>query len=160
MIKTSMIAAGLVGALMAAGCASTEAPSLANFLPASSPITTSALPDKAPGVVGTPVSAERPARLYVYAAFMEKDCSPIGANVTIATPPSKGTVTFRENQETVIQSSLSGKCIGQRVTGTGVYYTAQKGQDGADTFTVTATSPNGEPVTRTFQVRIVDRAGG
>jgi hypothetical protein len=94
--------------------------------------------------------------MYVWAGFKEKDCSPIDAAVVVSKAPAKGTVSFRPGQETTIQFSGSGKCVGQRLKGTGVYYTASKGQTGTDQFTATATTPSGQTVTRTFQVRIVE----
>jgi len=140
-----------------AGCSSLpggmEVP---NLLPASSPVKTGSLPEKR----GVPVLPGRAARMYVWAAFLEKDCSAVDANVAVSQAPTKGTVTFREKQATMIQHSLSGKCVGNSIEGKGVYYTANKGTDGDDTFSVTATSPSGQPVTKSFKVRIVDRVGG
>lgn len=144
-----------------AGCSSmpggVELPSL---LPASSPVKTGSVPTTSSGPRGVPVLPGRAARMYVWAAFLEKDCSPVTTNVAVAQAPTKGTVSFRENQSTMIQHSLSGKCVGNSIEGKGVYYTANKGTDGDDTFSVTATSPGGQPSTKTFKVRIVDRVGG
>ena len=108
------------------------------------------------GVRGTPVVAERPARMYVMAGFKEADCSPVVPRLSLAKPPSKGQITFRPNQSTTIQHSGSGKCTGKILPGTGIYYTARKGAVGDDNFTVTASTGTDAPTTRTFQVRIVD----
>ncbi len=105
---------------------------------------------------GTPVVAGRPARLYVMAGFREKDCSPIEADVKLQTAPRKGTVTFKPKQQTVVQFSASGKCIGQTIVGTGIYYTAKKGQVGADSFSIVATAGRSKPSTKTFNVNIAE----
>ncbi len=105
---------------------------------------------------GTKAVAERPARVFVMASF-GKSCEPVAAPVlTIDQPPGKGTVSFRDGQQTTVQYSLSGQCVGSRVTGTGIYYTAARGQTGTDTFTVTARLASGEVATRTFKVEIAE----
>lgn len=72
--------------------------------------------------------------------------------------PTKGQVTFKDGDATTIQYSLSGKCVGAQVQGTGIYYTPVAGQTGEDTFTVTGRLGSGEPATRTFSV-IIDENG-
>jgi len=67
-------------------------------------------------------------------------------------------VSFKQGEATTIQYSLSGKCIGTVVQGTGIYYTPAPGQSGTDTFTVSGRLGNGEPATRTFSV-IIDENG-
>ena len=73
----------------------------------------------------------------------------------MTTPPTKGAVSFKPNQTTMVQYSTSGKCTGQSMPGTGIYYTANAGTTGVDTFTVSASTGDGAPVTKTFQVRVV-----
>jgi hypothetical protein len=53
-------------------------------------------------------------------------------------------------------TSAQGTCIGQKATGTGVYYTARAGQEGSDRFQVSAKLASGETATRTFEVRIAE----
>ena len=121
------------------------------------PITTSAVPAAtAPQKPGTPVVATRASRMHVWAGFMEKDCSAAPPTITISQQPAKGAVSLKPNELTYIQHSTSGKCVGQSLPGTGIYYTAKKGQIGADRFTVTATSKSGQVATRTFKVNIVE----
>jgi len=153
-----IIAAVLVAGAAVAGCSTTPTLTMPNLSAPFSGVTTGALPkdkqDKA--VRGTPVVVERPARVFVWAGFKESDCSVVPATVTVTQQPGKGTVSFRENQTTTVQYSQSGKCIGQRMQGTGVYYTASKGTEGVDKFSVTATTPTGQTLSRSFQVRIVE----
>ncbi len=104
----------------------------------------------------TKVVAERPARVFVMASF-DKTCAATAAPVIVFDQvPGKGTVSLREGQMTTIQSSLSGACIGVRVPGTGIYYTAAKGQTGRDTFSITARLATGEVASRTFTVEIAE----
>lgn len=105
---------------------------------------------------GTKAVPERPARVYVLSAF-DDACKPIAnLQVTLTTPPAKGEVSFREGQATTVMSSASGKCLGARVSGTGIYYTARKGASGSDEFAVTAKLPGGEAAVRNFKVEIAD----
>jgi hypothetical protein len=153
-----IIAAVLVAGFAVVGCSTTPTLTMPSLSGPASGFTTGALPKAkvdAP-VRGTPVIAERAARVFVWAGFKEKDCSLVPATVTIAKQPGKGAVSFRANQTTTVQYSQSGKCIGQRMQGTGVYYTASKGTEGVDTFSVTATTPTGQTMSRSFQVRIVE----
>lgn len=105
---------------------------------------------------GTRVSPGGSTRVYVMAAF-DKDCNSLPKPVIVITaPPGKGQVSFREGQTVVVQQSLSGQCLGSRVTGTGIYYTAGKEASGPDSFSITATLSTGEVAQRTFQLRIED----
>lgn len=107
-------------------------------------------------VRGTKAVPDRPARVFVLAAF-DKACGRVADPVIqIDQAPAKGTVTFRHGQETTIQYSLSGQCVGKKVAGTGIYYTAARGQSGRDTFTITARLATGEVASRTFTVDIAD----
>jgi hypothetical protein len=103
---------------------------------------------------GTKVVPDRPARVFVMAGF-DAACKSIDpVKITITAQPSQGQVTLRPGQETTVQYSVSGKCIGSRVVGTGIYYTARRDASGADRFEVAAQLGTGEAVTRTFDVRI------
>lgn len=104
----------------------------------------------------TPVVAGREARMYVMAGFREKDCAPVTPDIQVTTPPGKGEVTLKPGQTTTVQFSNSGACTGKEVPGTGIYYTARKGQTGPDSFTISATAGSGTPTMRTFNVEIVD----
>lgn len=105
---------------------------------------------------GTRVSPGGTTRVYVMAAF-DKDCVSLPKpEIAITTLPGKGQVSLREGQTVVVQQSLSGSCLGQRVTGTGVYYTAGVAAEGPDSFTITARLSTGEVTQRTFQLRIED----
>jgi len=139
-------AAGLVLALLLmAGCSS--GPSNTAPPPA---------PDAAggDGVRRSPVVAGRRARVFVMAGFGAKCESLPAPAIAITAAPSKGTVTFEPGQETTINTSASGTCIGQRVLGTGIYYTAREGETGADTFSIQA-ELGGDVTQRTFSVEIV-----
>ncbi len=92
--------------------------------------------------------------MFIWAGFDENTCKPIPAKVTLANAPAKGSVKFKPNQSTMIKQSDSGKCIGKRMRGTGIYYTARFGQTGDDQFSVTATTPSGDITTRSFNVKI------
>jgi hypothetical protein len=76
--------------------------------------------------------------------------------VAVTQPPAKGDITFEPGQETTIVTSAQGTCIGQKATGTGVYYTARAGAEGTDRFQVSARLASGETATRTFEVRITE----
>jgi hypothetical protein len=104
----------------------------------------------------TPVVPGRPARVFIFAGF-GKNCEPVAApQITVIAPPAKGDVSFVPGQETTIQYSVQGTCIGQKTQGTGVYYTARAGQNGTDTFSLSAKLASGETATRTFEVRIAE----
>ncbi len=141
-----LLPAALFIGMVAAGCAITP----------SSPITTGSLPDSAKTQLkgGKPVVVERAARMHVFLSFKEKDCSPSPSVVKVSHAPARGTVSFKTNPSIPIQYSKSGQCIGKKVPGTAVYYTASKGAIGADSFSVTATSSSGQTETRLFKVQI------
>ena len=102
------------------------------------------------------VSPGASTRVFVMAAF-DDACKPIAAPaIEVVKPPGKGSVSFREGQATTIISSLSGKCIGQRITGTGIYYAARPDAAGEDGFSITARLATGEIATRSFQMFISD----
>ena len=107
---------------------------------------------------GTRVKPGEATRVFVMAGFTP-ECAFVGfPDIALATPPAKGTVETKPGEATTIQYSLSGKCIGTKVEGTGIYYKAAAGQTGEDTFTVSGRLGNGEPATRTFSV-IIDENG-
>lgn len=119
--------------------------------------TQTAAPANTPGTAvarKTPVIAERPARMYIWAGFDPKDCKAVTPKLTVTQQPSKGAVSFQPNQLTTITQSSSGACLGRSLRGTGIYYTAHKGQSGADQFSVTATAGSRQAVSRTFQLNI------
>jgi hypothetical protein len=120
---------------------------------ASSPIATSSVngPER-----GTPVVVGRRARVYVVAGFKEADCSAVTPDIKISSKPGKGDVSLEPNQTTAMQFSQTGKCTGKPMAGTGIYYTARAGTAGNDTFTITAATGTGTPMTKTFTVRIVE----
>ncbi len=118
------------------------------------PVNTTVTADAA--VRSAPVVPGRRARVFIFAGLGEK-CEPIAApEITITEPPSKGDVTFVPGQETTIQYSAQGTCLGRTATGTGVYYTAREGQQGTDRFSVSAKLASGEIANRTFQVTIAE----
>ena len=123
-----------------------------------SQVESASLPGNAPSadaaVRSTPVVPGRRARVFIFAGVGNK-CEPIAApQITITEPPAKGDVSFVPDQETTIQSSAKGTCIGTKTKGTGIYYTARAGQDGTDRFSISARLASGETATRTFEVRI------
>jgi hypothetical protein len=105
---------------------------------------------------GTKVVPEQPARVFVMAGF-DTACRALApVQITVDQLPSQGSVSLREGQETTIQYSVSGTCIGARIAGTGIYYTARPGASGSDTFSISARLGSGAPVTRAFTVRIAE----
>jgi len=92
--------------------------------------------------------------MYIWAGFDPDTCTAITPTLTVSQSPAKGAVTFRPNQMTKIMQSTSGKCIGQTVYGTGIYYTARKGTRGQDQFAVTAATSDDPPVTHSFSLTI------
>ncbi len=104
----------------------------------------------------TRVSPGGTTRVYVMAGF-DGQCKPTPpATIIIDAAPVKGTVSLREGQAIVVQQSVSGSCVGSRVTGTGIYYTAKPDGQGADSFSITARLASGETATRTFHLNISD----
>ena len=94
--------------------------------------------------------------MFIFAGFGPKCESVAAPDITITALPQKGDVSFVPGQETTVNFSAKGTCIGQKVTGTGVYYTARAGATGTDSFTVTAKLSSGESSTRTFDVKIAE----
>jgi hypothetical protein len=74
----------------------------------------------------------------------------------IKQPPAQGSVSLRPGQTTTVASSMSGKCIGAKVQGTGIYYAASPTGGGRDTFSIRARLSSGETIDKTFQLRIED----
>ena len=108
------------------------------------------------GIRREPVVAGRRARVFVMAGF-DADCrSQPEPTITVTVPPAKGEVSFQPGQQTTIRTSATGTCSGANVTGTGIYYTAQTGATGQDTFTISAVSASGNATERSFTVTIVD----
>jgi hypothetical protein len=109
-----------------------------------------------PSTEPTRVSPGASTRVWIMAAFDDK-CQPMAApKIDITVKPIKGSITFKEGQSTTVKSSSSGTCIGARVTGTGVYYTAPANGEGPDTFSIEARLPTGEIATRRFRMNIAD----
>lgn len=129
--------------ILLAGCSSSD--------PGSNP----ASQGPAEGARHNPVVAGRPARVFVMAGFGEQCESLAAPNITVLEPPQKGSVTFQPGQETTVNTSATGTCIGQRVLGTGIYYTAHAGQTGSDSFAVKA-ELGGSVTERKFTVEIVE----
>ena len=149
-ITVAVLALGLLGGCSGIGTQDGSAP-----LPADTPAAAAA-PTADAAVRSTPVVPGRAARVFVFAGFGDK-CEPVAApQITITAPPAKGEVTFVPGQETTIQYSAQGTCIGQKTKGTGVYYTARAGQQGTDRFSIAAKLATGETASRTFEVRIAD----
>lgn len=145
------IIAMLIAAASVAACSQMPQLTTGSIFPATAPA-----PEAAPATPkrGRPVVAGRPARMFIFAGFKEKDCSPVEATYALAEQPTKGTVEFRPGQTTTIMQSGSGKCIGSKLPGTGVYYTAAKGQSGPDRFVVQATTASGQVSTKAFDLKI------
>ena len=141
-----MICTGL--ALFVAGCSGVggQGPAASDAL----------APTADAAVRNTPVVPGRPARVFVFSGFGD-NCAPLAApQITVTHPPSKGELSFVPGQETTIQSSAQGTCIGQKTQGTGIYYTARAGQEGTDRFSIAARLASGETASRTFEVRIAE----
>lgn len=138
------LAAGLALVLAtAAGCSSNPPPNAG------------AAPAETEGARNSPVVAGRRARVFVMAGFGERCESLPAPSITVTEAPAKGEVSFEPGQETTVNTSATGTCIGQRVSGTGIYYTARPGQTGADRFSITA-ELGGSVTQRTFAVEIVE----
>jgi hypothetical protein len=153
----AVLALALIGL---AGCSGVATQDGAAPLPGDAPAPTATTAAGAPTIDAatrsTPVVPGRRARVFVFAGFGKK-CEPVAApQITITAPPAKGDITFVAGQETTIQYSAQGTCIGQKVPGTGVYYTARAGQKGTDRFALSAKLGTGETADRSFEVRIED----
>ena len=147
-IATTLTAAALCLAM--AGCSSVP-----SSLIATGSLSKAVEPSAKPATFAKPVQTGKPTRMYVWAGFKEKDCSPVEPQMSLSVTPTKGDVSFRPNESITVQHSASGKCVGQRVPGTAIYYTSKAGHDGPDRFTVTAATRSGKTVSRTFNVNIV-----
>jgi hypothetical protein len=140
-VRAAVLALALLGM---AGCSSVGSQGESAPLPGNAAAT----------VRSAPVVPGRPARVFIFAGFGDH-CEPVAApQITITKPPAKGDVSFVPGQETTIQSSAQGTCIGEKAQGTGIYYTARSGQYGTDRFSISAKLASGETATRTFEVRI------
>jgi hypothetical protein len=93
-------------------------------------------------------------RVFIMAAFDDACRSLAAPAIEITQAPKKGAVQFREGQSTTVQFSVSGKCTGSQVTGTGIYYAARADALGEDTFSMSARLASGEVATRTFRMFI------
>jgi hypothetical protein len=152
-LLAAVLALALVGG---AGCSGLNSQGGSAALPGDAPAPTADAPTVDAAVRSTPVVPGRPARVFVLAGF-GKWCEPVAApHITITAPPAKGEVSFVPGQETTIQYSAQGTCIGQKTKGTGIYYTARAGQQGTDRFSIAAKLASGETASRTFEVRIAE----
>jgi hypothetical protein len=134
-----------VAALLLPGCSSG---------PATPPAPASPGTESGDGIRRSPVVAGRRARVFVMAGF-GTNCESLPApSITITVPPIKGSVAFEPGQDTTVNTSASGTCLGQTVSGTGIYYTARADQIGSDSFTIRA-ELGGDVTERTFSVEIV-----
>ena len=117
--------------------------------------TTTALAQETPaGMIRvTPGAATR---VFIMAAFDDACKSLPEPPIEITQRPAKGEVQFRPGQSTVVQFSLSGKCQGTRVTGTGIYYAARADASGEDTFSISAKLATGEVASRSFKMFLSD----
>ncbi|CCB64099.1 hypothetical protein [Hyphomicrobium sp. MC1] len=105
-------------------------------------------------VRSAPVVPGRRARVFIFAGLGDK-CEQLAApEIAITQPPAKGDLAFVPGQQTTIEYSAKGTCIGKTAIGTGIYYTARDGTDGTDSFAVTAKLASGETVSRSFRVTI------
>jgi hypothetical protein len=146
----AVLALALFGA---AGCSGLSSQGSAP-LPGNAP--TGDVPTSDMAVRSTPVVPGRRARVFIFAGFGDK-CEALPApEITVTAPPSKGDLSFVPGQETTIETSAQGTCIGQKTKGTGLYYTARAGQTGTDRFSVAAKLASGETAARTFEVRIAE----
>ena len=119
-------------------------------------ITTSPLSSQETRPSSTRVSPGGTTRVYIMAAFNDR-CETSGtAEIELTVPPAKGSMALRPGQSTTVANSGTGKCLGARVQGTGIYYTARADAAGADSFTIRAKLPTGETAERTFSLRIED----
>jgi hypothetical protein len=127
----------------------------AGALSATALISTSVLAQD-PAPASTRVSPGGTTRVYIMAAFGDT-CETTGTpTIDVMSQPAQGTVTLRPGQTTTVASSLSGKCIGAKVKGTGIYYAAGPTAAGRDTFSIRARLATGEIIDKTFVLRIED----
>jgi hypothetical protein len=103
---------------------------------------------------GTKVGADNPTRVFVVAGLDANCRATQQPTIVITQPPAKGVVSLQAVPPTMMQFSLSGKCIGQRVPGVGVYYQARTGEAGGDAFTFAVKMGRGDAVSKTIPVMI------
>lgn len=148
MQKHVHVGVGLSLLLMLSACAPEMAPSA---------LTTGAItPASSVAPRGTSVSPGQTASVFTFAGLGEGCSSTAQPRITIDKAPTKSTVSFNPVEPTVMQYSLSGRCIGQRVAATGIYYAPRSGETGTDTFTISAYAGRGTVATRTINVTLVD----
>jgi len=94
--------------------------------------------------------------VFVIAGFDAACRSTTYPTVTIDAGAAKGRVILRPGESTTVQYSVSGRCIGAKVEGVGIYYVAADDAEGADAFSITARMPGGEIATRMFNIHITD----
>jgi hypothetical protein len=152
-VASAVLALALAGV---AGCSGLKSQGAGAPLPGDAPAPTADAPTSDAAVRKTPVVPGRPARVFIFAGFGDH-CEQVAApQITVSVAPAKGDLSFVPDQETTIQSSAHGTCIGQTARGTGIYYTARAGQQGTDRFSVSAKLASGETATRAFEVRIAE----
>lgn len=147
MIVTGIRMSSALAGLLLAACSSAPAPVA---------VPPSDLPTQDAATRTMPVVAGRPARVFVFAGWDAACASTAAPQVTVATAPVQGEVSFRPGQSTSIAASAGGTCAGRTVTGTGVYYTARAGAKGTDRFAVEAKLASGETNRRVFEVTIAE----
>jgi hypothetical protein len=156
MLKLLLAIVGPVGAIAVAGCGShlgSAELTTGSIATISTPAAPEGVPESVPGT--TIVQGQR-ARVFTLAG-LGTDCSSTAQpRMMIDKVPAKGSVTFDPVAPTVVQYSLSGRCIGHRVASTGVYYTPRPGEAGPDTFTVSAHAGSATVATRKIDVKIAD----
>lgn len=148
MQKHFHVGVGLSLLVMQSACAPEMAPNALT--------TGSITPARSVAPPGTSVSAGQTARVFTFAGLGEGCSSTAQPRITIDKASTKGTVSFNPVEPTVVQYSLSGRCIGQRVAATGIYYAPRSGETGTDTFTVSAHAGRATVATRTIDVTLVD----
>jgi hypothetical protein len=148
MLTQNQAAVGLFAALLVGGCGLDLAPAA---------LTTGSIDTHLPiRVAGTSVPQGHKARVFTFAGLGSDCSSTVQPRLIIDKAPTKGSVAFYPVEPTVVQYSLSGRCIGNRVAGTGVYYTPRPGETGPDTFTVSARAGGSTVATRKIDVKIIE----
>ena len=148
MLRQILTLGGVLGILGVAGCSADSGPAA---------LTTGAIGPAAPeGIAGTRVAHGQKVRVFTLAGLGDGCISTAQPRLSIDKAPLKGSVTFDPVEPTVVQYSLSGKCIGNRVASTGVYYTPRPGETGPDTFTVSAHAGRSTVATRKIDVKIAE----
>lgn len=105
---------------------------------------------------GTRVKPGAATRVFVVAGF-DAACKPVEAvDLSVSRQPKVGTVSFERVGATTVQYSVSGRCIGSRQPGFGVFYKAPAGGRGLDQFEITAKVGRNQVATRTITVAIAE----